>query len=445
MKSFEIGVRTATALNRTSYSASYLAAIMAVSLASAGEPVPAEADSPPVTLTTDAVVAQVVERNPELDFYRAEIAAARAGRRISGQWHNPELSAELGNKRVWDRGGATLGDGVAWSVSVAQTFEFPGRIALRKAIANRQVELAEVGLAHFQASLAARARGKALAALAAQQQTEAAEEVSRRFRSLLETLVQRDPAGITPLLDQRIIEASSITIERRAAQAARELQGALLELNQLRSAPAAAPFRLSGSLEMPTNAPPLSALLEAAATNNFDLRLRQTELAQQGFHVELARNERYPNVTLAPFYAAETANDEQRIVGVGISLPLPLWHQNRGGVEAAQAREQQAQASLRATQREVERRVTDHALALETRLAEMAQWRPDATAQFREAAELADRHFRLGAVPVTIYVEMQMKYLDALEALLATRREALEHRQQLELLVGMPLEAVPGR
>jgi cobalt-zinc-cadmium efflux system outer membrane protein len=55
--------------------------------------------------------------------------------------------------------------------------------------------------------------------------------------------------------------------------------------------------------------------------------------------------------------------------------------------------------------------VTDHALALETRLAEMAQWRPDAQAQFREAAELADRHFRLGAVPVTIYIEMQMKYL----------------------------------
>jgi cobalt-zinc-cadmium efflux system outer membrane protein len=97
---------------------------------------------------------------------------------------------------------------------------------------------------------------------------------------------------------------------------------------------------------------------------------------------------------------------------------------------------------LRVAQREVERRVTDHALALETQLAEMAQWRPDAAAQFREAAELADRHFRLGAVPVTIYVEMQMKYLDALEVLLATRHEALEHWQQLEVLVGRPLASL---
>ena len=207
-------------------------------------------------------------------------------------------------------------------------------------------------------------------------------------------------------------------------------------MNQLRGAPAAAPLRLTGSSEVPTNAPVLADLLVVAATNNFELRMRQVELAQQGFQVQLARNERYPRVTLAPFYAAEKANDEQRIVGLGVSLPLPLWNQNKGSIEAAEAREQQAEASLRATQREVERQVADHALALQTQLDEMAHWRPDAQEQFREAAELADRHYRLGAVPVTTYVEMQMRYLDALEALLATRREALEHRQQLEAARG---------
>ncbi len=399
----------------------------------------------PQTLTVDAVVEAVVRQNPELDFYRAEITAAKAGRRTAAQWNNPEVSADLGSKRVWERGGPAIGDGAAWSVSVAQTFEYPGRIALRKAIANRQVELAELGLAQFQAALAARARAKAQLALAAQQKADATHEVMQRFRSLLETLVQREPAGITPLLDQRIIEANTVTLQRRAAQAGRELQGALVELNQLRGAPAASPLRLTGSLVVPTNAPALSLLLDVAATNSFELRMRQTELAQQGFQVRLARNERYPSVTLAPFYAAEKANDEQRIVGVGVSLPLPLWNQNKGNIEAAEARLQQAEASLCATQRDVERRMTDHALALQTQLEEMAQWRSDAQAQFREAAELADRHFRLGAVPVTTYVEMQLKYLDALESLLATRQEALEHRQQLEVIVGQPLDSLTSR
>jgi cobalt-zinc-cadmium efflux system outer membrane protein len=399
----------------------------------------------PQTLTVDAVVEEVVRQNPELDFYRAEITAAKAGRRTAAQWNNPEVSADLGSKRVWERGGPAIGDGAAWSVSVAQTFEYPGRIALRKAIANRQVELAELGLAQFQAALAARARAKAQLALAAQQKADATHEVMQRFRSLLETLVQREPTGVTPLLDQRIIEANTVTLQRRAAQAGRELQGALLELNQLRGAPAASPLRLTGSLLVPTNAPALSILLDVAATNSFELRMRQTELAQQGFQVQLAQNERYPSVTLAPFYAAEKANDEQRIVGLGVSLPLPLWNQNKGNIEVAEARVQQAEASLRAAQRDVERQVTDHSLAFQTQLEEMAQWRPDAQAQFREAAELADRHFRLGAVPVTTYVEMQLKYLDALDSLLATRHEALEHRQQLEVIVGQSLDSLTSR
>jgi cobalt-zinc-cadmium efflux system outer membrane protein len=406
---------------------------------------PTRTNSVPNTMTVDDMVSEVVRQNPEIDFYRSEISAAKADRRTAGQWSNPELSADLGSKRVWERRGPAIGDGSAWSVSVAQTFEYPGRIALRKAIANRQVELAELGLAQFQASLAARARSKAQLALAAQQILDATEEVAQRFRSLLDVLVQRDPAGVAPLLDLRIIEASAVTLQRRVSLADRELQGALLELNQLRGAPAASPLRLTGVLAAPTNAPPLSALLDLAATNSFELRMRQAELGQQGFHVQLARNERYPKVTLAPFYAAEKAGDEQRIAGVGVSLPLPLWNRNKGNIEAAQARERQAEASLRAAQRDVERRVAEHGMALQTQIESMAQWRPNAQDQFREAAELADRHFRLGAVPVTTYVEMQLKYLEALEALLATRHEALEHRQQLEALVGMPLDSLTAR
>lgn len=405
-----------------------------------------EAQSLPLpALSLDDLVRQVQSNNPELDFYRAEIAAARAGRKTAARWDNPEITAELGSKRVWERHGAALGDGVAWSVALAQPFEWPGRIGLRKAIANRQIEIAELGLRQFQAALAGRARSLGHAVLAARQKADAAQEVAARYRSLLEVLVQRETAGVTPLLERRIIEASAITLSRRATDAEREVQAALLELNQLRGQPASAPLRLSGQLVVPTDPPVLARLLEVAATNNFEVRARQLELAQQGFQVRLARNERYPRVTLAPYYSEEKANDEQRIAGLGISLPLPLWNQNRDNLEAATAREQQAGASLRVILREVERAVAEHAMALETRLAEMARWRPGAEAQLREAAELADRHYRLGAVPVATYLEMQNQYLEALEALLATRREALEHRQQLELLTGQPVDALASR
>lgn len=66
--------------------------------------------------------------------------------------------------------------------------------------------------------------------------------------------------------------------------------------------------------------------------------------------------------------------------------------------------------------------------------------------RFREAAELADRHYRLGAVPIATYVELQNSYLEAVEALLDTKREALEAGLQLKQLTGLdfnPVEIAP--
>ena len=74
--------------------------------------------------------------------------------------------------------------------------------------------------------------------------------------------------------------------------------------------------------------------------------------------------------------------------------------------------------------------------------AEMAKWRPDSAQQFKEAAALADRHYRLGAVPIATYVELQKQYLEAVEALLNTKREALEGGQELQRLTGSDFNAV---
>src|SRR6185436_15284269 len=125
------------------------------------------------------------------------------------------------------------GEGLTWSVSLAQPFEWPGRIGLRKAIANRDVELAELGLARFRVALGGRVRGLAFGLFAAQEKSAAAREVAERFQSLREVLVQRDAAGLTPLLETRVIEATELTMHRKASQATLVTQAALLELNQL--------------------------------------------------------------------------------------------------------------------------------------------------------------------------------------------------------------------
>ena len=52
---------------------------------------------------------------------------------------------------------------------------------------------------------------------------------------------------------------------------------------------------------------------------------------------------------------------------------------------------------------------------------------------------MADRHYRSGAVPLTIYVEIQKQYLETLEAISEAKRDALDGAQGLEILTGLIL------
>jgi outer membrane protein, heavy metal efflux system len=108
--------------------------------------------------TPAALVRQALAYNSELKFYAAEIAAAKGTLKTAGTIRNPELNTQAGYKNARDNSGGPSGEGAAWSVSVNQTFEYPGRIALRKAIAKGDVNLAELHLQQFRLTLAARVR-----------------------------------------------------------------------------------------------------------------------------------------------------------------------------------------------------------------------------------------------------------------------------------------------
>jgi cobalt-zinc-cadmium efflux system outer membrane protein len=152
--------------------------------------------------------------------------------------------------------------------------------------------------------------------------------------------------------------------------------------------------------------------------------------------ISLAKNERFPTWSVGPAYSEERAGENERILGMAISVPLPLWNRNSGNIAAARAKQLQAETALLVAQREIDGKVAEAAGRYQAKFDEMGKWRVDAIEHFRQAAELADRHYRLGAVPATTYIELQKQYLEAVEALLDTRKEALDAWQELQLLTG---------
>jgi len=52
----------------------------------------------PVSITIDGLVTQALAANPELKFYKAEIAVAKATRSTAGRLPNPQLDLDVGFK-----------------------------------------------------------------------------------------------------------------------------------------------------------------------------------------------------------------------------------------------------------------------------------------------------------------------------------------------------------
>ena len=399
---------------------------------------PAIGQAAPVSVRS--LVQKAIATHPELRYYEAQIDAAQGGKTKAGEIQNPDLMTGVGNWHIRDLATNNVTDGPTWAVQLTQTFEWPGRLSLRKAIAQKDIELAQLGIEQFRAALAARVRTISWKLIAAQEQTKAAEEVAKRYQSLAEVLLQRDPAGAAPRLEARIIQANALNLSAAAATARNELATARFELNQLLGEKPEHALELQME-QITLNPPPaLESLLSQARQKNFDLRARILDVQQQGYEVNLAKNERWPSITVSPFVQRQQNETREMQVGINISIPLPLWNRNKGAIDTAKAKEVQAEVMLTAQMRQLERDVAAQASHYRIHVEELAKWPSDTLDSLRKAASEADEHYRLGALPLSTYTELQQQYIESVHAVLESQLGAVDARLQLEQLTGTKLQ-----
>lgn len=398
---------------------------------------PAFAQPVSPAISIDALAAEVVAGNPERQFLARQITLAQTGVQAAGRLADPEIAVEFG-ERTTDNPvtGQRLGDGPAFSVSILQPIEFNGRVPLRKAIAQGDVTLARTGLAQFEATLAGRARSLGYRLFAADARAEAAAQVAARMRSLAGVLVARDPAGPAPRLEAAVLEAAAISAERTAAEAQAAYNAALYELNALRGQPFPARVRIARPPVRPPPLPDVTVLADRLESGNFELLALKTQLQQQGLSVRLAERSRGGAISIGPFLNRDRGDVKDQVVGVRATTSIPIWNRQAGEVAAAESRAAQGEAALIAARRRLLVQLHGDAALVRARSAAMAKWPADAPQRFAAAAAEADAAYRLGAVPLATYVQMQTGWLDALTAVLDTSAGLWEAQENIRILTG---------
>lgn len=387
----------------------------------------------------DEIVNTALINNPELKSTEADLEFARGNRTQAGLWKNPDLSVQYGERRVRDLQGNLLEKGTTRSASIAFTFEFPGKGSLRKAIAEKDIQLAELGLEQFRLSLEDKVRLLAYKYIATVEKSRAAQEISDRTTALVTLLHQRAIPGVQGLLDIRIIEGSLIDLQRSAREFEQERVESLSEINVLLGRKANEPLNIHGILKTAKLSQNLNELTQTAIENNLQLRMRRIELQKATQSVTAAKLDAAPDFNIGPFFSLDHAGTSDLNAGISVTMPLPLWNWNQGNIEAAKGKKEQAEAlweqSQRSIQIELSRRFSAHQLTL----IQLDHSSMETLNQLKEAAQLADRHYRLGSINVQTYLEMERQYLSSTQTIYDAIIESYASLFDLELLIGRKL------
>jgi cobalt-zinc-cadmium efflux system outer membrane protein len=193
----------------------------------------------------------------------------------------------------------------------------------------------------------------------------------------------------------------------------------------------------------------IAGLMQRARENRPDIKGLAAELAKEEAGVNLARAERVPNLTLGLFVAHERSTDaigteeektRDTIMGVRLSLPLPLFDRNQTGIREAGARRGAAEARLLAANAAIEQEVAAEHARLAAADEVLSLYAKEILPRLKENLALLQAAYGAGEADILAVIAEQKKYLEVHEACLEAGHARLTALARLEAAVGGSLD-----
>lgn len=295
-----------------------------------------------------AEAANPVVRNAraELDAAQGELAEARALLR-----NNPEIAVDRSRTRFApatppnDRANA-------WRFGISQAFELAGQQGYRRQAAEARLTAIEANIADVRMQLRAEVEQRFVQVLALQLRAQIERETVSIIEQAAAAVRKRLDAGEVGRLDANLAAVEAERARNSLTQVDEQLTQARAELASALQLPPTELPEVAGGLER-RSAYSLEELLEAGANRQQLASLARREEAARS-RLDLERALRYPDVTLGLFTGRDGPPElRENIVGLSVSIPLPLFRRNEAAIGRALTDLTQAQLERRFAEREV--------------------------------------------------------------------------------------------
>jgi NodT family efflux transporter outer membrane factor (OMF) lipoprotein len=405
----------------------------------------------------DAVVAEALEHNYDIQAAAARVDAAAAVAKISGADLYPTLDLQVGATRQKQNfiGLPIPGDDIpsatftSYGVSVATTWEVDlwGRIRSGAKAAVADLQSAQALLAGVRLSVAGQAAKAWFAVGEARRQVDLSDNTVRAFRKTSERVRARYERGLRPSLDYRLALANLAGAEAELEARRDRLQISTRQLEILLGRyPEDA---IAGSEDLPPPPDDVPAGLPATLVSRRpDLVVAERRLAAADSRVAAAKAARYPRLALtasggtATQELSDLVNGDFSVWSLAANLLQPIFQGGRlkANVDLSKANAEELTALY----------VQDVLLAfgeVESILASgeilTREERALVTASEQSAAaqRLAEDRYDQGLEDIVTVLDAQRRALLAESSLLAVRRLRLENRVDLYLALGGGFDA----
>ena len=177
--------------------------------------------------------------------------------------------------------------------------------------------------------------------------------------------------------------------------------------------------------------------LLAAARQRPQLRALELREAAAASRLGLERATVYPDVTVGINVGREGPGDtREKLVGVSLSLPLPLFRRNAAGIGRATTELTQAQIERQATERDVPAQVRALWRNVESLRARVKRLEDNVLTSLDQNQRLSATSYRAGEIGLLQLIVVNRQVLDG-------RRDLIEARSDLRLTT-IALEAAAG-
>jgi len=400
-------------------------------------PSPALAQTPslPAPLTLERAVDRFLARNLAVEAARHRVDIARAERLAAGLRPNPTLTLEAEDVKL--SGPTPAGDLYQVTSSVSYPIELGDKRRLRVEAADASVALAEARLADVLQQRLADLKRAFYDVLLARATREHALETRQTFDALVEfNQVRLDEGDVAEaeLIKARLERGKQDTALTQADLAVRQAGIKLLDL--LGESDFSSAGTVTGTLDVTAALPPLDELRATALRERASLQAAQHAAALAARRVALERAR--ATVDVSPFLGLRRVGENNTVL-FGISIPLPVYDRNQGGIARAVAEEKAADAELALERARVLAEIESSWHAWQTARAQAAVFERDLLPQAEESRAIALAAYREGAIGLVEYLEAQRTLAGLRQQYARSLFDAHAARRFLEQAVGRDL------